>query len=337
MKITIFFKNLSEIINRYFPERQLYFRANGEVRFVTVTKKTQVILSTAFMFFVIWCSFITYNYVWLDEILNDKDVEVAEANRNYKTIEEQFTQLQNEIAKSTSALEQRQQYIQQVLEEDGQSIPSTDILEDDFVDEPTIEYNDVDNGKDQEARNILREGSIERLFLDLKRIENQQNQLAQQLNERMDQRLTFLGETLNEAGITQEKMLELANIETSATGGPFIEASEVLNANLDGKLFDTLFLKRASLEDITTALDYLPIVTPPEKHYISSRFGTRRDPITKKWANHKGIDMAGWKGTAINAGGAGVVTVAGRNGAFGLFIEIDHGNGFKTKYGHLSK
>ena len=336
MKITSFFKNLNEIIDRYFPDRQLYFRANGEVRFVTVTKKIQVLLSTAFVCFVIWCSFITYNYVWLDEILNDKDIEVAEANSNYKKIEAQFSQLQNEIKRSASALEQRQQYIQQVLEEDGETIPTVDVLETDTMDDS--DYLDVDdNGNDQEARNNLRDENLETIYIDLKRIENQQNQLVSQLNTKMDQRLALFGEILTEAGITQNKMLKLANLTLSATGGPFIEATEVTRAELDSKSFETLYFKRASLDDLATALNYLPIVTPPEKHYVSSRFGTRRDPITKKWATHKGIDMAGWKGTPINSGGAGVVTVAGRNGAFGLFIEINHGNGFKTKYGHLSK
>ncbi|MDG1437594.1 MAG: M23 family metallopeptidase [Emcibacteraceae bacterium] len=197
---------------------------------------------------------------------------------------------------------------------------------------------DINNSlNDQEIRNNLRNEKLDSIYTDIKRIEGQQNQLVSQLNSKMDQRLTALGDILTEAGITQDKMLELANLTLSSTGGPFIEAAEVTKAQLDSKSFNTLYLKRASLNDLATALDYLPIVTPPEKHYVSSRFGTRRDPITKKWASHKGIDMAGWKGTAINSGGAGVVTVAGRNGAFGLFIEINHGNGFKTKYGHLSK
>jgi murein DD-endopeptidase MepM/ murein hydrolase activator NlpD len=340
LKISSFFKNLNEIIDRYFPDRQLYFRANGDVRFVTISKRTQVLLSTAFVFFVIWCSFITYNYVWLDNILSDKNSEVAEANRNYEKIEAQFSELQNEVAKSAAALEQRQQYIQQVLEEDGETIPAVEVIEEELSDQVTPDYNDVDDsGKDQEARNNIRDQSLDQIYVDLKRIENHQNQLVSQLNFKMDQKLTFLSDTLSEAGIVQEKMLELANLtlSTSAAGGPFIEATAINAANLDNNSFDALYLKRANLNEIATALDHLPIVTPPEKHYVSSRFGVRRDPITKKWATHKGLDMAGWRDTPIKAGGAGVVTVAGRNGAFGLFIEINHGNGFKTKYGHLSK
>jgi murein DD-endopeptidase MepM/ murein hydrolase activator NlpD len=202
------------------------------------------------------------------------------------------------------------------------------------------EYVDVDeNDNDQEARNVIRDEKLEKLYVDLKRVEMQQNQLVKNMNDEVDQKLSFLSDTLTKAGITPEKMMELANLplEPSASGGPFIAVSNISEANLDTHAFDSLFYKRAHLENIKTALDHLPIITPPEKHYVSSKFGMRRDPFTKKWATHNGLDMAGWRNTPIKSGGAGIVTRAGRNGAFGLFVEIDHGNGFKTKYGHLSK
>lgn len=339
MKIINFFKNLNENLDRFFPDRQLYFRANGDVRFITVSKNVQIFLCSALFCFFIWCTFISYNYVYLDEILTDKNSEVAKANENYQKIEQQFAELQNEIQKSASALEQRQKYIQQVLEEDGEIIsPSLPYEDNSEFSEP--DYIDVDNNEnDQEARNLIRDEDLENLYIELKRIEMQQNQLVKNMNIEIDQKLAFLNETLEKAGITQDKMMELANLPMtlSATGGPFIEVASMKSSDLDNHAFDKLYQKRAFLEDAKTALEYLPIATPPEKHYISSRFGMRRDPFTKKWANHRGLDMAGWRNTPINAGGAGVVTRAGRNGAFGLFVEINHGNGFKTKYGHLSK
>lgn len=339
MKIIKFFKNLDSILDHYFPDRQMYFRTNGDVRFITVSKNIQIFLCTALLCFFVWCTFISYNYVYLDEILTAKNGEVEQAEENYQTIEKQYAELQNQIQKSAAVLEQRQKYIQQVLEEDGAVITPTLPFEDEAgFTEP--DYTDVDeNGNDQEARNTIRGEDLERLYVNLKKIEMQQVQLVKKLNTEIDQELSFLSKTLVKAGITQDKMLELANlpISRSASGGPFIEVNGINDADMDNHAFDALYQKRASLKDVKTALDYLPIVSPPEKHYVSSKFGVRRDPITKKWARHNGLDMAGWRNTPINAGGAGVVTTAGRNGAFGLFIEINHGNGFKTKYGHLSK
>lgn len=339
MKIINFFKNLDDILDHYFPDRQMYFRTNGDVRFIKVSKNVQIFLCTGLLCFFVWCLFISYNYVYLDEILTEKNDEVEQAKENYLKIEQQYAELQNEIQKSAAALEQRQKYIQQVLEENGEVmspvLPLND--NDDFT---APEYVDVDeNDNDQEARNVIRDEKLEKLYVDLKRVEMQQNQLVKNMNDEVDQKLSFLSDTLTKAGITPEKMMELANLplEPSASGGPFIAVSNISEANLDTHAFDSLFYKRAHLENIKTALDHLPIITPTEKHYVSSKFGMRRDPFTKKWATHNGLDMAGWRNTPINSGGAGIVTRAGRNGAFGLFVEINHGNGFKTKYGHLSK
>lgn len=339
MKIIKFFKNLNDILDHYFPDRQMYFRTNGDVRFITVSKNVQIFLCSALLCFFVWCSFISYNYVYLDEILTEKNGEVEQAKENYLKIEQQYAELQNEIQKSAAALEQRQKYIQQVLEEDGEII-SPILPLDENNDFTAPDYMDVDeSSNDQETRNIIRDEKLEKLFVDLKRVEMQQNQLVRNLNTEIDHKLSFLSDTLTKAGITPEKMMELANLPLapSASGGPFIAVSSISEASIDSNSFDSLFYKRAHLEDIKIALEHLPIITPPEKHYVSSKFGMRRDPFTKKWASHRGLDMAGWRNTPINSGGAGIVTRAGRNGAFGLFIEIDHGNGFKTKYGHLSK
>lgn len=69
---------------------------------------------------------------------------------------------------------------------------------------------------------------------------------------------------------------------------------------------------------------------------ISDLFGTRRDPITRIRCYHSGIDLAGPVGSGILAPGDGTVTFAGWDGGYGRLIEIDHGFGFKTRYGHLS-
>lgn len=69
----------------------------------------------------------------------------------------------------------------------------------------------------------------------------------------------------------------------------------------------------------------------PTRGTLTSRFGMR-------WGRmHNGIDLASRTGTPIKAADGGVVTFAGWNGTYGLMVEIDHGAGFKTRYGHCSK
>jgi len=70
--------------------------------------------------------------------------------------------------------------------------------------------------------------------------------------------------------------------------------------------------------------------------YISSRFGMRVHPITGEYKSHTGMDIASNQGTAVYACDAGTVVLASWNGGYGNCIMIDHGNGYKTLYGHLS-
>ncbi|MDF2841395.1 MAG: hypothetical protein K0Q99_2167, partial [Clostridia bacterium] len=69
----------------------------------------------------------------------------------------------------------------------------------------------------------------------------------------------------------------------------------------------------------------------PTRGYLSSRFGSRWGSV------HEGIDLAAPIGTAVNAADGGVVTWVGTRGAYGKLIMVDHGAGYVTYYGHLSK
>ena len=87
--------------------------------------------------------------------------------------------------------------------------------------------------------------------------------------------------------------------------------------------------------DATDANGHMPSIWPA-KGVISSTFGARQDPVYGGGAFHEGLDIANDVGTTIVATAAGTVTYAGYNGGYGNEIEIDHGNGFVTKYGHNS-
>ena len=73
---------------------------------------------------------------------------------------------------------------------------------------------------------------------------------------------------------------------------------------------------------------------PIKKGWLSSPYGLRNDPFTGRRAMHKGIDFAGSEGQAVVATAAGVVTWSGSMFGYGNLVEIDHGNGLKTRYGH---
>jgi murein DD-endopeptidase MepM/ murein hydrolase activator NlpD len=78
----------------------------------------------------------------------------------------------------------------------------------------------------------------------------------------------------------------------------------------------------------------MPSGRPITDGWLSSRFGKRNDPFTGKRAHHKGLDFAGKKGSDVVAVGDGVITWSGRRSGYGNLVEINHGNGYATRYGH---
>jgi len=80
-----------------------------------------------------------------------------------------------------------------------------------------------------------------------------------------------------------------------------------------------------------------PSVRPLKVGFLSSRFGRRMDPFIGEIVQHPGLDYRARTGSPVTSTANGIVSRAGRNGGFGLMIEVDHGNGFKTRYAHLSK
>ena len=73
---------------------------------------------------------------------------------------------------------------------------------------------------------------------------------------------------------------------------------------------------------------------PIQKGWLSSYYGIRKDPFNGMPAMHKGVDFAGEEGAAVLATGSGVVTWSDSRFGYGNLIEIDHGDGVVTRYGH---
>ncbi len=91
------------------------------------------------------------------------------------------------------------------------------------------------------------------------------------------------------------------------------------------------------LEEEASMRDCTPSIRPLKGGFLSSRFGRRMDPFTGRITRHRGIDYFARTGTPVMSSANGVITMAKKNGSMGLTIEVNHGNGFKTRYAHLSK
>ncbi|MGW8227565.1 MAG: M23 family metallopeptidase [Gammaproteobacteria bacterium] len=83
--------------------------------------------------------------------------------------------------------------------------------------------------------------------------------------------------------------------------------------------------------------EVVPAGRPITRGWLSSYFGKRTDPFTGRNAHHAGIDFAGKLGSDVVAVAAGVVTYAGKRTGYGNLVEINHGKGYATRYGHNSE
>lgn len=121
-----------------------------------------------------------------------------------------------------------------------------------------------------------------------------------------------------------------------AVGGPYLpervgEAESIVDdAN-------AVFLSLARFEAARGAIDVAPVHLPLDSvDRVSSTYGNRRDPFSGGRAFHAGIDYPKPAGTLVLSAGYGKVTFAGERSGYGKLVEITHGNGLVTRYGHLS-
>ena len=85
------------------------------------------------------------------------------------------------------------------------------------------------------------------------------------------------------------------------------------------------------------ALASLPLHSPMKYYYISSNYGKRKHPVTKKWAMHHGIDLAGTWQEKVRATADGTVVFSGWEGSFGRVVRVQHRFGIQTVYAHLAR
>ncbi len=126
------------------------------------------------------------------------------------------------------------------------------------------------------------------------------------------------------------------NAATEAELDDFMDSFDGLSNQLDDReqqlaVLESLLMTR-NLED-----EVFPAGFPAEKGWLSSFFGTRTDPFTGRPARHEGVDIAGKLGTNILAVAAGVVTWSGERYGYGTMVEVNHGNGYVTRYAHNSE
>ena len=152
----------------------------------------------------------------------------------------------------------------------------------------------------------------------------------------------LLRAAVKRTGINPDQFLRKVQA-VEGVGGPEIPLDQVHVAGVADQSFDTAYLHAGAvldeLNNLSSEMGHIPLAVPVTGAEFdrSSGFGARIDPFTGHYAFHPGVDFAGPWGAPVAATAPGIIVFAGNRGGYGNMIEIDHGFGIHTRYGHLSK
>ena len=331
------------LLARMFPEWRVFIRQpDGRGRYLTITRNHQLKAIGALLVLLTWA--ITVNVMLLERpaeisarehqldqeiaklkeaqdrmiatggLVNDLTREVSDVHTNLTVLADTRTQLSNEH------------------EADGKPLPLSKLqtgidglVEAEKQDDPPAVRSVRDNLR--KLRN-----SLDQLKLTYVQTLTQTAAIA-------DQRANDVEKSLTRLGVNVENLIHHRN-ENRGQGGPFVPLVTRSPADEEAnKDMAELLARLDHWDDVKAVTAALPLAEPLHEEWdVNSPFGARFDPLNDSAGVHEGMDMGGAPiGTPIYATGEGHVKMAGPYDRYGLTVDVDHGNGFVTRYAHLSQ
>lgn len=175
----------------------------------------------------------------------------------------------------------------------------------------------------------------------VKRLSMNETSLMVQTQAEVADGVSEIQAVLRRTGISPSQFVQRIEAK-DGVGGPDIPLTAVHIEGISDGAFQQAYLNAYAVLDemnqLLKGMRHVPLTTPVygPRYDISSGFGPRVDPFTGHLAFHPGIDFAGPWGSTVRATAPGTVVWAGARGSYGNMVEIDHGFGIHTRYGHLS-
>jgi murein DD-endopeptidase MepM/ murein hydrolase activator NlpD len=344
-----FSANLRRVFDRAFPERQIYHRSGGTVRYISVSPWQQAIMAAGVTALAGWTIFATANFLIGGGPSGAGAVdsrELAKYERwvhNLRAQESLQRTLLEERTRETAELEAKQRALEELLneirEEDGLKLSALQGDGASLLIEATIEEADRRQSRDAylsfaaAGMNAAR-GTPRAIEADMLRLFNQMEDMAAERAERARGVLT----------LTQVSAERIGALSQAGMGGPLVSIGALTSSAGSAGIRDANFTARlgqarariVEMKHYEGLVRNLPLGKPVSVPYrYTSGYGVRLDPFTRRPAAHWGLDMAAYRGAPIVTTGPGRVVHAGTRGAYGLLVEVDHGHGFSTRYAHL--
>lgn len=319
--------------SRLFCKRSVIIISDHKTQHVPFSVGFQFMALAAVLGFVTWASYSTGSYVAAQQVLKEKDKKIAFTQLENERVGAEFALLKRDLMKMAKEGEKGKlgDYAQMVAEQYAQD----DVAQEINTEASNVDYNAVFK-------------RIEYLEERMKELQDTHEQMMADIRETTGGRIKDIEGIIAQVGMDKEKLVQQAEAAQkreeqrkekygrieNGRGGPYQPPKISLLKEKDTNLY--FDLKRLmTLNDI---VESMPLAKPLTSEYrLTSGYGTRVDPFRGRLAYHSGMDLAGPYGSKILASTDGRVTFTGWKGAYGNMVDVEHGFGFSSRYGHLSK
>ena len=320
-------RNLTE---RLFPERHVYLRSGGETRGYILTTRRQIIMAGTGALLGAWLILASASTVWTLVLETNAEREVQRITaRSERLIADRDARLDSAVARLNETagsigeladtIEKRHRALQTVFGAGASTDPA------------------ADQAAGLQPRKLSPVERIMAVRFDQERLVARAETVAHDRAERLRLALRLAG--IN-AAPQPGKALGAA---AGGLGGPLVDASDprALAAVLDVDQPFAARIQRAvadmgDIHSLEATASRVPLGRPAFGVNQTSGFGIRADPFDGRAALHTGLDFAGPFLTPIYATAPGTIAFTGPRSGYGNVVEIDHGNGFRTRYAHLA-
>ncbi len=309
-----------------FPERQIIVRSKGSVRFVSLSHGVQLAILLVATALAGWGGYATHAFFAKDRILAAKNERITETLVAYRELLDQYADSQARFASAARNLEQNHSYLLEIVEPEAAA-------------KAERERAQLDAGEETHLvglKDILK--AHEQLETWMADIHSSQHDVVRKLTDKARGDLDEAKQLISGLGIDVERALSEETVAELGQGGPFVALRP---GRTPGSAFRAdlakLDIHIDRWEGVQRLLRALPLATPLNRFYVASRYGRRNDPFNGRPSMHYGVDLSGVFKSPILSTAPGIVVFVGRNGKYGKMVEIDHGRGIRTRYGHLHK
>ena len=306
-------------LRAWFPDREFFMRSQGQVRFIKITGKVQMIAAGAVLAALLAWGISMAVMGWLQYRAAADRMSLLEREATVAKAESRVGEYRADIGAVADDLKRRQDFIDEM----------TESLPDDIT-----RHDTVSDSSSEAAKTVNKVSALIPEAAALARIEARQLAFVEKLTRYADRRADRSAKAIRQLGLDPNAMVRAAGRQ--AMGGPLERLETASDGTIDPR-FERLGLSLARMEALDRSLAGIPQYRPANVEMLTSSFGVRRDPFTGAAAMHSGLDFRGPIGAPIYAAAKGRVSFVGQKSGYGNVIEISHGNGLVTRYAHMSR